>query len=85
MRKECAGRLPVEELAPFFCEGFGRPGVKEHRELTGNTLQNPSDPDATYNGHKGQGFMMQVMEAWPNSGCGAWCRCRIRCSWARWA
>lgn len=38
--------------------------VKEHRELTGNTLQNPSDPDATYNGHKGQGFMMQVMETY---------------------
>ena len=25
-------------------------------------LQNPSDPEAGYNGHKGQGYQAQVME-----------------------
>jgi len=28
----------------------------------GNCVQNPSDPDATYDGHKGQGFQVQLVE-----------------------
>jgi hypothetical protein len=36
--------------------------VKEDGELTGNVLQNPSDPDSTYNRHKGQGYTVQLME-----------------------
>ena len=27
-----------------------------------DSLQNPSDPDATYSGHKGQGYQVQIME-----------------------
>jgi len=28
----------------------------------GNVIQNPSDPDATYDGHKGQGYQVQISE-----------------------
>jgi hypothetical protein len=28
----------------------------------GNVMQNPSDPDATYDGHKGQGYQVQIAE-----------------------
>lgn len=36
--------------------------VKKPGEIPSNSLQNPSDPDATYSGHKGQGYQVQVME-----------------------
>jgi IS5 family transposase len=36
--------------------------VREDNELSGASLQNPSDPDATYNAHKGQGYCVQIME-----------------------
>jgi hypothetical protein len=38
--------------------------VKEDGELGGDVLQNPSDPDSTYNRHKGQGYTVQVMETY---------------------
>jgi hypothetical protein len=38
--------------------------VKPSREIPSSSLQNPSDPDATYNGHKGQGYEVQVMETY---------------------
>jgi len=36
--------------------------LKESKEIPSDSLQNPSDPDATYSGHKGQGYQVQVME-----------------------
>lgn len=36
--------------------------VKKPSEIPSDSLQNPSDPDATYSGHKGQGYQVQVME-----------------------
>jgi hypothetical protein len=36
--------------------------LKKPKEIVSNSLQNPSDPDATYSGHKGQGYQVQVME-----------------------
>jgi hypothetical protein len=36
--------------------------VKEPKEISSDSLQNPSDPDATYSSHKGQGYQVQVME-----------------------
>jgi hypothetical protein len=36
--------------------------VKKPKEIASDSLQNPSDPDATYSGHKGQGYQLQVME-----------------------
>ena len=38
--------------------------AKPAKEIRSNTLQNPSDPDATYDGHKGKGYQVQVMETW---------------------
>jgi len=38
--------------------------VKPSREISSDSLQNPSDPDATYDGHKGQGYQVQVMETY---------------------
>ena len=36
--------------------------LKAVKEIASDSLQNPSDPDATYSGHKGQGYQVQVME-----------------------
>ena len=36
--------------------------IKTPAEIPSDSLQNPSDPDATYSGHKGQGYQVQVME-----------------------
>jgi hypothetical protein len=36
---------------------------KASKEIASDSLQNPSDPDATYSGHKGQGFQVQIMES----------------------
>jgi hypothetical protein len=38
--------------------------VKKPKEIPSNSVQNPSDPDATYSGHKGQGYQVQVMETY---------------------
>ncbi|MBL0716617.1 MAG: transposase [Desulfosarcina sp.] len=36
--------------------------LKKSKDIPSDSLQNPSDPDATYSGHKGQGYQVQVME-----------------------
>lgn len=41
--------------------------VKKPSEIPSDSLQNPSDPDATYSGHKGQGYQVQVMETFCTS------------------
>lgn len=38
--------------------------VKANCEVESDSLQNPSDPDATYDGHKGKGYQMQVMASY---------------------
>lgn len=38
--------------------------VKPAKEIASDSLQNPSDPDATYDGHKGQGYQVQIMETY---------------------
>ena len=38
--------------------------VKAPKQISSDSLQNPSDPDATYSGHKGQGYQIQVMETY---------------------
>ncbi len=38
--------------------------VKKPKEIASDSLQNPSDPDATYSGHKGQGYQVQIMETY---------------------
>jgi len=41
--------------------------TKPPKEIPSDSLQNPSDPDATYSGHKGQGFQAQVMETYTDT------------------
>ncbi len=38
--------------------------VKAPKQIPSDSLQNPSDPDATYSGHKGQGYQVQIMETY---------------------
>jgi hypothetical protein len=38
--------------------------VKKPKEIPSDSLQNPSDPDVTYSGHKGQGYQIQIMETY---------------------
>lgn len=38
--------------------------VKKSKEIASDSLQNPSDPDATYSSHKGQGYHVQIMETY---------------------
>jgi len=45
-------------------EDGGRVEVKKPKEIPSDSLQNPSDPEATYDGHKGQGYQVQVMETY---------------------
>jgi hypothetical protein len=37
--------------------------LKPPAEISSDSLQGPSDPDATYSGHKGKGYTAQVMES----------------------
>lgn len=41
--------------------------VKKPKDVACDSLQNPSDPDATYSGHKGQGYQLQIMETYTDS------------------
>jgi hypothetical protein len=38
--------------------------VKPNKEVPSDSLQNPSDPNASYDGHKGRGYQIQVMETY---------------------
>jgi len=40
--------------------------VKPNKDVPSDSLQNPSDPDATYDGHKGKGYQIQIMETHGN-------------------
>ena len=42
----------------------GEMTVKTPKEIASSSLQNPSDPDAGYDAHKGQGYQVQVMETY---------------------
>jgi len=44
--------------------GDSKVTVKKPADIASDSLQNPSDPDASYNGHKGQGYEVQVMETY---------------------
>ena len=41
--------------------------VKANKDVPSDSLQNPCDPDAGYNGYKGQGYQMQVSESYGTS------------------
>ena len=41
--------------------------VKANKDVPSDSLQNPSDPDASYDGHKGKGYQVQVAESYSTS------------------
>ena len=41
--------------------------LKAPKQILSSSLQNPSDPDAGYDAHKGQGYQVQVMETFCDS------------------
>ena len=41
--------------------------IKPNKEIASDSLQNPSDPDAGYSGHKGKGYQVQLMETYTTS------------------
>ncbi len=41
--------------------------IKPNKEVSSDSLQNPSDPDAGYDGHKGKGYQVQVAETYSNN------------------
>ena len=38
--------------------------LKANKDIASDSLQNPSDPDAGYSGHKGKGYQVQVAETY---------------------
>ena len=63
-RSEWTGRSTYKALLTIFdqqCEVRGETVVLKTR-TGGNRIQNPSDPDATYDAHKGPGYQVQLAE-----------------------
>jgi len=61
---EHAGRDTYKAMERIFyeqCE-VHEEKVCVKKKTGGNVMQNPSDPDATYDGHKGQGYQVQISE-----------------------
>lgn len=57
----------LEEQCKVTEASDGKPtevSVKPAKEVPSDSLQNPSDPDASYDSHKGQGYQVQVMETY---------------------
>ncbi|GAG32723.1 unnamed protein product, partial [marine sediment metagenome] len=57
----------LEEQCELIEASDGKPvevSVKPAKEVPSNSLQNPSDPDAGYDSHKGQGYQVQLMETY---------------------
>ena len=62
----------LERILKEHCNITGSGGnetveLKKSKEIPSDSLQNPSDPDATYSGHKGQGYQVQVMETYTDT------------------
>lgn len=57
-------RVLNEQCNLKMADGKSTVCVKPPKEVASDSLQNPSDPDATYSGHKGQGYHVQVMETY---------------------
>jgi len=48
--------------------GRKKVALRQGREVSAGSVQNPSDPDAGFSGHKGEGYSMQVMETFGEEG-----------------
>lgn len=66
LREDETGKIHVWFREPKKKEGNKNPGggevLKAPEKIGGDTLQNPSDPDATYSGYKGPGYKVQLAE-----------------------
>lgn len=57
-------RVLQEQCNLEVVDGKTTVSLKTPKEIPSDSLQNPSDPDATYSGHKGQGYSVQIMETY---------------------
>ena len=57
-------RMFTEQCIVEKDDNGARAVVKANKDVPSDSLQNPSDPDAGYCGHKGKGYQMQVMETY---------------------
>lgn len=57
-------RILHEQCNLNMADGKSTVEIKPPKEIPSDSLQNPSDPDASYSGHKGQGYQVQVMETY---------------------
>jgi len=57
-------RLFQEQCITEEDAGNQRVLAKPNKDVPSDSLQNPSDPDAGYSGHKGKGYSVQVMETY---------------------
>lgn len=69
---EASARSSFKSLVRVFTEhcevteeeiAVGLPKAEDENALSARVLQNPSDPDAGYDGHKGPGFQVQLAQA----------------------
>lgn len=58
LRDQCEVEVDETEDEPVSVE------VKASKQIKSDSLQNPSDADAGYSAHKGQGYQVQVMETY---------------------
>jgi len=57
-------RMFTEQCIVEKDDNGARAVIKANKDVPSDSLQNPSDPDAGYCGHKGKGYQMQVMETY---------------------
>jgi hypothetical protein len=60
-------RVLDEQCKVTKSKGKTKVSAKPAKEVPADSLQNPSDPDAAYSGHKGQGYQAQVMETFTDT------------------
>jgi hypothetical protein len=60
-------RVVAEQCVVNETDGENPVAVKAPKQIPSDSLQNPSDPDATYSGHKGQGYQVQIMETYTDT------------------
>jgi hypothetical protein len=60
-------RILEEQCTVSLSDDAVKVSVKEAKEIPSDSLQNPSDPDAGYSGHKGQGYQVQIMETYTDT------------------
>ncbi len=60
-------RILQEQCTLTESDGHKKVEMKKPKEIPSDSLQNPSDSDSTYSGHKGQGYQVQVMETYTDT------------------